>query len=317
MAGIDLLDAGLLTHRAIGLRGRPAGDLVPSVERRIGMKNGSTVVALVLALCAGVPAQAITYRKAEAVGWSRDGAYFVCQHGQGSGRDRRMAVSGTAGEAVTFKTQEEFEAWASVHPLAEEVWSASESEDGTVKVGVEANKEGYQRLDWGAKKDLLVRTFIQRDGARLPSAVFRVAPPKEKYGTIELVVAPYWSPDSTRVAWMLSLDESWPTGGGDFNADTECRVAIDRLEGPRIQVVGKGLSDADFTAAIRRLEEAGFAPTSRAESEVRRTRTVVYSGKAYRADAKKIATALAGGTAVEDLTWKSTFDVVVALGKPD
>jgi hypothetical protein len=92
------------------------------------------------------------------------------------------------------------------------------------------------------------------------------------------------------------------------------KAIIAPTTGPRIAVLGKGLQAATFGRVADALEKAGFAPTGEGPAEEARASSVVYAAKGQEAAAKKITGIIPGGATIGELSWKTPFDVVVALG---
>jgi hypothetical protein len=244
------------------------------------------------------PAEAIMQPTCNAVGWTQDGSTFLYACGMDEPTEWTLVPARGGKSKVVSK--EEYAAFAASHPLAD---ALTESKD--VKLAF----DGQGRLDAehaALEIDGKVAVRWQRGGAALKSETF------DTKGSVSWS----FSPDGKRVAlFFVQTPDCKPSGTGDFvctNDGVEAR--IDRIVGPRVQLLAKGLSSEALEKTAEALEKAGFAPTSRDEARAAREKSVVYAAKGLEADARRIAAAVPGGATVEALSWKTKFEVVVALG---
>lgn len=261
---------------------------------------------LAVALVAA-PAWAVLTPSASALGWTADGAWFVYTVGFDA-PDSWFLVSARSGEATELKDPKEFERWAATHPLAADAPAGPRSPDGKVELVLEAGGGGWVEDLWRppAKAPRAVSCKIKRGAETLNCQGFAPRPGAD--------LTPYWSPDGRRLALLSTYQACAPSGNGDFTCDQDFRVHLDRTSGPSIQLVAKELPQASVDKAVAALEQAAFAPTGQSAAQAAREKSVVYVARGQAALGKKIAAAIPGGATVDTLSWKSAFDVVVALG---
>jgi hypothetical protein len=126
-------------------------------------------------------------------------------------------------------------------------------------------------------------------------------------------IAPYWSPDGLRVAWVIQDPPM-----------KSCRMAcpepdstalIGPAVGPRLHVLGDaGKDKAILATIIPALHKGGFAPTLVGVAQTHRAASVVYARKAVQAEAKALAAIVPGGATVDVLNWGAPAEIVLALG---
>ena len=249
-------------------------------------------------------------------GWTADGQWFVWSEGFDETRDRWVLVPARGGAPVELKGDDVWKAWLKQHPLAEEGKTGARSPDGKAQVEVKSKRGELKDGSWSAQETRgdAVQCSIKRGTETLPSLSFKTltAGGSTRAGaSLEFS----WSPDGKRVAFVYSAGSSKPNGMGDYEGEDLSEVSIDRVVGPRVQLVGKDLAQAAFDKTAAAIENAGFAPTGRDSAQANREKSVVFAAKGNEAAARAIAAVVPGGATVEALTWKPKFEIVVALGK--
>jgi hypothetical protein len=303
-------------------------------------QSHSLAVALALLL---LPALA---SGAEVLGWADKGASFVVQRDEGNGGAggtpagtvNALVFDAASGEAQKFhlkdyvndedkvdaKDSAAFESWRKAHPVTP-AKLAKVSPDGkaslelTTKTGsVEAfdkdgfpytgesiecpNDEGAHMGGCGVKPGIF-NGFVNAGGKKRLAASFQIA---SKGGR----VATYFSPDASKVVWVLDGAPENPFSGEP---------------GPFIVVVSGGKVSLEVLAdetllkevaprAAAALRKAGFFPARIGKAVKAREKSVVYAAKGSEAAAKSVAAAVQGGATVEPLSWKSDCELVVAVG---
>jgi hypothetical protein len=160
-----------------------------------------------------------------------------------------------------------------------------------------------------------VRCSLQRGGRTQESYRFQVPALASGYlSGASVTVSAWWSPDRRRIAWFMSIVQAKPNGQGDFEIYHRGLVGFAPAEGPRIEIVSRGIPAQTIDRTLAAIEKAGFAPTLVGEAEELRKKTVVYAAGEWAEQAKRVAAAVPGGATVEPLSWKPPYDMVVALG---
>lgn len=119
----------------------------------------------------------------------------------------------------------------------------------------------------------------------------------------------YWSPDGQRIAFVGTK-----YGCMGFHESEVFVETVGEPTGPSVQLLAdKNVPGERVLAAQAALEKAGVARIAVGPTKDPRTRTVVYFRKGNEEAAAAVANAVPGGAAVEPLTWRSPFDLVVAL----
>ncbi len=255
-----------------------------------------------LSLLVAAPAHAIMTPTATALGWTRDGSAFVWTLGFDA-PETWTVVPAYGGKPVVLSKQADFDAFAAEHPIAEEGSSGPVAPKGKAKVTVSGGSVDGDELQLPDKKAKITlergkdRALTEEPGAP---------------GSVSI----HWSPDGRRVALFFQEREACaPTGTGDYTCnDPRREVVVLPLAGPRVQLLGKGLPPDVLDRVARALDGAGFAVTGEDTAQVARDETVVYASRALAGTGRAIAAAVPGGATVDVLSWKTRFDVVVALG---
>jgi hypothetical protein len=248
------------------------------------------------------PAWAIMTPSVAALGWTKDGTAFVWALSF-EDPESWTVVPAAGGKPVVLTKQADFDAFVAKHAMAEEPTSRPTSPDGKARVTVTGGKVEDGELRLAGKKG---RVTLERGNDKGPAETY------EAPGSVSV----HWSPDGRRVALFYQEREVCaPTGTGDYSCnDPRREVVLLPVAGPRVQLLGKGLEPGVFERTARALETAGFAVTGEDTAQVARDFSVVYAPKALAGAARVLADAVPGGATVEVLSWKTRFDVVVALG---
>jgi hypothetical protein len=118
-----------------------------------------------------------------------------------------------------------------------------------------------------------------------------------------------WEPDGRSIAWVV-LSESEPE---DFEPlVTKLHARVTPTSAPRVRLLAARKHHATRADTCRQLVGAGLGPVALGDAKQARATTVVYSREGANELAARIAKKL--GAKVEPLTWKSRYDVVVAVG---
>jgi hypothetical protein len=296
-------------------------------------------------------APTLALAQAEVLGWSKDGAWFALQRTEDNGGAGGTSVGlvsaqvvgavtgekqdfhlkdfgGDSGEVADAKGTAAFEAWRKAHPLTKAA-PARASKDGRASAEVTAkdaavtgwsNEGGGFAFDGaliecpddgsanmggcGVKQGTLT-AWLTVGGKKRPAATFMVAGRNGK-------VTPYWSPDGSRVAWVLEASAANPFSGEpmkvlvEFSGDGSKAVEL---------LADEALLKQTAPKVASALRKAGFPPARSGKAVKPREKSVVYAASGSEALAKQIAAAVPGGATVEALSWKTDCDVVVAVGK--
>jgi hypothetical protein len=279
-----------------------------------------TLPALLLFFMA-VPALA---QDAQAIGFTKDGLFFVVGRFDGIGSDtiEKYVLFDTRLGDDMFAPQElspeQYEKWVATRALAP-LKTGQKSPDGKLQLQV-SGKDGH----WKGSEFLVpgVSPWTGDSGEEVkapPPSTFRFAVKAGKkswpsadftfeHMNVDQRVEFVWSPDGRRVAYLVHLESA--TDGSGINY----AVRFGPTQGPRVQVLGvKGTMPALYVVAASALEKAGLTPISAGEAKNPHPNTVVFAAKGFEADARKAAQALRGAT-VEPLTWKPGYELVVVLG---
>lgn len=226
------------------------------------------------------------------------------------------APTALMGRGSALPNKQAFEAWLKQHPL--KPGSGPSSPDGKRKasIRIEVVEEGDYPQEV-TKEDGAYKLSVLSSGQ-----VIRLVVDDRSVRTLRQQgvgmfdaqgsVRAYWSPDQKRVAWIVQRDDlQWMRGPIPGDAS----VVVTDAVGLRVSVVAPEVAlDQVKAKVVPALKEAGFAPTNVAAALKARAQTVVYARKRRREDAKRIAEVVPGGATVEDLTWKTDMDIVVAVG---
>jgi hypothetical protein len=266
------------------------------------MSHRRPVLVIFLLVLGASPARAIMTPTSSVLGWTKDSTALVWTLGFDSPETWTVA-SAYGAKPLVLSRREDYDAFVAKHPLAEDGASGPTAPGGKTRVTV----------DGGSIEDDVVRIAARSGKVTLERAKDRAL--GEVFDQPGLVSV-FWSPDGRRVALFYEERESCkPTGTGDFACnDPRREVLMLPVAGPRVQLLGKSLAPEVFDGVARALDGAGFAVTGQDMAQVARDKTVVYAPKALADAARAIAAAVPGGATVDVLSWKTRFDVVVALG---
>lgn len=243
----------------------------------------------------------------QVLGWTKDGAHFAygaCDQPPAFTPPDYCTgyyvLSARTGDVVELKDKAAYEAWTKAHPFA----------DGTADGSNHGGKAELVVVAPGA--DWYHGTF---SASAKPTScnIVRGAEKLACHFTVAAGVIVSWSPDETRLAWISSRQPCDRDASG-ARCEPVVTAGVERAIGPEIDVAAIDLKDASIDKTMMALEHAGFAPTSTAAAKAARAKSVVYVAKGFDDAGKKIAAAVPGGASVEPLTWKTDYDVVVALG---
>ncbi len=236
------------------------------------------------------------------IAWTKDSSAFVTQV-----NDVWTIIDARTGARSTIKGLEPFTRWAAAHPLTRSpddgFTSESESDRATSADGsttIECPGASFKTV-WFSDKPF--SCSAKRDGVSV------ALKPRNARGRL----AQFWAPNGRRVVMFLR-DERCTPSMGDFACEYVNEFVVDRTVGPRLHLAVYGQADDAVKKAVEALERAGFAPTQLTPAQKERRATVVYAAKGAEAEAKRVASVLAGAT-IEPLTWKTDAELVVALGK--
>lgn len=312
------------------------------------MARRSTRLALA-ALALLAPTLALA--QVEVLGWSKDSAWFALQRSVDNGGAGGTSAGSVAvqvvgavtaekqefhlkdfgddkGEVVDAKGTAAFEAWRRAHPLTQAT-PARASKDGRASAEltakdaavtgwsndgggfafdgalIECPDDGSANMGGCGVKPATLTAWLTVAGKKRPAATFTVAGRNGK-------VTPYWSPDGSRVAWVLEASAPNPFSGDpmkvlvEFSGNGSMAVELLADEALLKQIAPK------VASALRK---AGFPPARSGKAVKPREKSVVYAASGSEAVAKQVAAAVPGGATVEPLSWKTDCDVVVAVGK--
>jgi hypothetical protein len=234
-----------------------------------------------------------------AVSWTPDGRFAVivdtADHDNSQGP---MVVDGRTGVMA-----EEDSGWLKAHKLVPSD-ASQDSPDGRARADVVLSYEkGAGAWDgdvWKRAEDSISRFNVIRDGKTFTSVAFENAFES---------VSPYWSPRGGRILWLVTRRSH------EMDGERSYEFAVGPAGGPRLQLLAnKDLLTGVVPAVQSKLEAAGFPPTWTGPAKGTRPKSIVYSSDVAKEAAKQIAALIPGGAAVEALSWKTSADVVVALG---
>jgi hypothetical protein len=267
--------------------------------------------ALLLGALASTPAWAIDTPSSTVLGFTAAGDFFVYTVGfDEQPPDEWYVVSVRTGKQTAFSKKEEYAAWVAKHPMPGEDAAAPasgrKSPDGKTEVVLQAKGGKWTESDWSTDDEKAPSCSMKTPAGTLPCVSF-------SYRT-GAGVSPYWAPSSARVVWFSSYRSCAPTGTGDYTCDQDWNARVDRTAGPSVQMLAKDLPDSVLEKVSAAVEKAGFVTTNADTAKAAREKSVVYASKTAMDAAKKIATAVPGGATVEALSWKTPYDVVIAVG---
>lgn len=290
---------------------------------------------------------------ASTIGWTEDSANFVYVRDIEEDAGIRMkelalvVVDARSGREKSYRLNLEgraaFQDWLNWRPLvnarlqARGFFSETETRANGAYVVIQAkhgiwppHKGGISYGQTDELSDPFCEWNVTSDWAKpIPCAIQQgkriflshtFVPPKD---TAVAQVIFLWSPDGSRIAWLLrgqpavkegeKLETVGDRGKPLYKSFYE--VVVDRTVGPRIQLAGKEVTPELFEKVAVAIEKEGFAPTSQDTERPMGDKTVVYARRGFEAEGKKIAAVVPGGATVKPLAGKGRFDVIVALGR--
>jgi hypothetical protein len=153
-----------------------------------------------------------------------------------------------------------------------------------------------------------LRFFVEEGKVRTRVGSRRWDP--DEYGG-QLMVSATWSESGEQIAWQLTHHRET---GEPYGAMPSERLVVTPASPARVRVVAPRELRSLRGETCEKIYAARLGPVALGEAIAKRTQTVVYASKKHRASAQKIARLLEAK--VEPLTWKSRYDVVVAVGAP-
>ena len=264
----------------------------------------AVALVAVAGLLASRPAGAVMTPNVNREGWTKDSSAFVLTLGfEDDDAEEWHVYAAADGKEMKVADEDALKAFLAAHPLADK---------GDSPDGLDATSDVVEGRTY--RPGASVHGHVRRGGKDVSTTAIELS--LNSAASVEGVV----SPDGRHVAWVVSQEESHPTGQGDFDVNQDDHAVIAAIggggaaAGPRVMMVRKGVPDAAVAAATDALTKAGYAVARTDPGDDARDKTIVYAAKGFEADAQKIAAAIHGGATVQPLTWKPGYDLVVALG---